>query len=184
MTSVPTISSWKYIEGQTLAAEIEKGPLPLRRALTIAIAIADALGAAHRKGIVHRDLKPGNIMLTGEGKIKLLDFGLAKQAPTPEMQTASVTVEGQVAGTVGYMSPEQVRGLSLNHRTDLFSLGVVLYEMITGQRPFPGNSAMAVCDAILNAQPRDFGENVAPRKAQADHRKAARKGPGETVWKR
>ena len=154
----------EYIEGQTLAAEIEKSPLPLQKALTIAIAIASALGAAHRKGIVHRDLKPGNIMLTAGGDIKLLDFGLAKQAPTRDSQTASVTVEGQVAGTVGYMSPEQVRGLSLNHRTDIFSLGVVLYEMITGERPFPGNSAMAVCDAILNAPPRDFGENVAPRK--------------------
>jgi len=169
----------EYIEGQTLAADIERGPLPLQKALTIAIAIASALGAAHRKGIVHRDLKPGNIMLTGDGHIKLLDFGLAKQAPTPESQTASVTVEGQVAGTVGYMSPEQVRGLSLNHRSDIFALGVVLYEMITGQRPFPGNSAMAVCDAILNAQPRDFGENVAPRKLKLIIGKLLEKDPSK-----
>jgi serine/threonine protein kinase/dienelactone hydrolase len=169
----------EYIEGQTLAARIEKGPLPLQQALAIAIAIADALDAAHRKGIVHRDLKPGNIMLTGEGHIKLLDFGLAKQAPTPEFQTATVTAKGQVAGTVGYMSPEQVRGLSLDHRTDIFSFGVVIYEMLTGQRPFRGDSAMAVCDAILHADPRHVGEDVAPRKLKLIIAKLLEKDPSK-----
>ncbi len=169
----------EYIEGLTLADRIERGPLPLQEALTISIAIAGALGAAHRKGIVHRDLKPGNIMLTDEGHIKLLDFGLARLAPTPESETASVTAEGQVAGTVGYMSPEQVRGLSVNHRTDIFSFGVVLYEMITRLRPFPGNSAMAVCDAILNAQPRDFGENTAPPKLKFIIGKLLEKDPSK-----
>jgi serine/threonine protein kinase/formylglycine-generating enzyme required for sulfatase activity len=154
----------EYVDGQSLAHAIPAEGLPLALALSYAIEIAAALGKAHSAGIIHRDLKPANIMLTGEGHIKLLDFGLARQAPTAESETASVTAEGQVAGTIGYMSPEQVRGLSLNHRTDIFSFGVVLYEMVTGQRPFQGNSAMAVCDAILHAQPREFGKNVAPRK--------------------
>ncbi len=154
----------EYVDGQSLAHAIPAEGLPLPRALGYAIEIAAALGKAHSAGIIHRDLKPANIMLTGEGHIKLLDFGLARKAPTPESETASVTVEGQIAGTIGYMSPEQVRGLSVNHRTDIFSFGVVLYEMVTGQRPFQGNSAMAVCDAILHAQPREFGNNVAPRK--------------------
>jgi formylglycine-generating enzyme required for sulfatase activity/dienelactone hydrolase/predicted Ser/Thr protein kinase len=173
----PNYLVMEYIEGETLAARIKKGALPLDEALRIAIEVADALGAAHRKGIVHRDLKPGNIMLTGEGRIKLLDFGLAHRAPLAESETGMVTAEGEISGTVGYMSPEQVRGLPLNHVTDIFSFGVVLYEMVTGRRPFTGSSAMAVCDAILHAPPRDFGDSPVPGKLKAIIRKLLEKDP-------
>jgi eukaryotic-like serine/threonine-protein kinase len=131
------------VEGDTLAKRLEKGPLPLEQVLKYGAQIANALDKAHRRGVVHRDLKPGNIMLTSSGA-KLLDFGLAKpaapvltgatlSAATPR---APMTKEGRIVGTFQYMSPEQVEGKELDGLSDIFSLGAVLYEMVTGKRPF------------------------------------------------
>jgi formylglycine-generating enzyme required for sulfatase activity/DNA-binding winged helix-turn-helix (wHTH) protein/dienelactone hydrolase/predicted Ser/Thr protein kinase len=170
----PNYLVMELIEGPTLADRIAQGPIPIEEALCIANQIADALEAAHKKGIMHRDLKPGNIMVTGEGRIKLLDFGQALQT---ESQSSTVAAEGEVSGTVGYMSPEQVRGLPVDHMTDIFSFGVVLYEMVTGERPFTGSSAMAVREAVLHAQPRDFGECLVPGRLKAIIRKVLEKDP-------
>jgi serine/threonine protein kinase len=149
------------IEGETLAKRLEKGPLPLDQVLKYGMQIADALEKAHRSGVVHRDLKPGNIMLTPTGA-KLLDFGLAKPAApltSVAMLTAAVTQsspmteQGTIVGTFQYMSPEQVESKELDSRSDIFSLGAVLYEMLTGQRAFPGKSQLSVASAILEKEP-------------------------------
>jgi Tol biopolymer transport system component len=149
------------VEGETLAKRLEKGPLPLEQVLRYGAQIADALDKAHRSGVVHRDLKPGNIMLTSTGT-KLLDFGLAKPAVSQVSgitlsaaitQTTPVTAEGMVVGTFQYMSPEQIEGKEVDGRSDLFSLGAVLYEMLTGQRAFSGKSALSVASAILEKEP-------------------------------
>jgi eukaryotic-like serine/threonine-protein kinase len=148
------------LEGETLAKRLEKGPLPLEQVLKFGAQIADALDKAHRSGAVHRDLKPGNIMLTPSGA-KLLDFGLAKPALAPTdgatltaaTQTTPVTREGTVVGTFQYMSPEQVEGKELDGRSDIFSLGAVLYEMVTGKRAFEGKSQLSVASAILEKEP-------------------------------
>ncbi len=149
------------LEGETLAKRLEKGPLPLEQVLKFGAQIADALDKAHRSGVVHRDLKPGNIMLTPTGA-KLLDFGLAKpSAPLGSVATLTaaakqptpVTEQGSVVGTFQYMSPEQVEGRELDGRSDIFSLGAVLYEMLTGQRAFEGKSQLSVASAILEKEP-------------------------------
>jgi eukaryotic-like serine/threonine-protein kinase len=148
------------VEGETLAKRLEKGPLPLEQVLKYGAQIADALDKAHRAGIVHRDLKPGNIMLTPTG-VKLLDFGLAKPvAPlasaatlTAESPRSLVTEQGTVVGTFQYMSPEQVEGKEVDARSDIFSLGAVLYEMVTGNRAFEGKSQLSVASAILEREP-------------------------------
>src|SRR6516165_2955749 len=149
------------VEGETLAKRLEKGPLPLEQVLKYGAQIADALAKAHRAGIVHRDLKPGNIMLT-TGGAKLLDFGLARPvAPAATLATLTmaapaqspVTQEGMVVGTFQYMSPEQVEGKEVDGRSDIFSLGAVLYEMLTGQRAFEGKSQLSVASAILEKEP-------------------------------
>src|SRR6266699_965480 len=149
------------VEGETLAKRLEKGPLPLDQVLKFGAQIADARDKAHRSGIVHRDLKPGNIMLTPTGA-KLLDFGLAKPAPaglvsgatlTAVAPTTPVTQEGTIVGTFQYMSPEQIEGKELDGRSDIFSLGAVLYEALTGQRAFEGKSQLSVASAILEKEP-------------------------------
>jgi serine/threonine protein kinase/Tfp pilus assembly protein PilF len=149
----------EYVEGQTLAAKIHGRPLETAEIVDIGIQVADALEEAHSKGITHRDIKPANLMLKPRGQVKVLDFGLAKvsrlegQAMTSDLSTLAKTKTGVVMGTVGYMSPEQVLGKEVEPRSDLFSLGVVLYEMATGRLPFSGTSATETMDHILHAQP-------------------------------
>ncbi len=152
----------ELLEGRGLDERVRRGPVDVETAVKLAIQVAEALGAAHGKGIVHRDVKPHNIFVTGDGQAKVLDFGLAKlvadagAGPGPEDETRThfdATRPGAVVGTVSYMSPEQALGKPLDARTDVFSLGVVLYEMITGRRAFAGNTSAAVFDAILNRAP-------------------------------
>ncbi len=151
----------EYVEGETLAARLRKGPLPIEQVLQYAIEIADALDKAHRKGITHRDLKPGNIMLTKSGA-KLLDFGLAKlkqeMAPSAQLSqlpTASepLTAQGTILGTLQYMAPEQVEGKEADARTDIFAFGVVVYEMATGKKAFEGKSQASLIAKILETDP-------------------------------
>lgn len=149
----------QYIEGETLAARLKHQPTDLREALAIAAQVADALAEAHARGIIHRDIKPENIMLTTRGQVKVLDFGLAKVLRDPgiiesEAETASMlSVPGMVMGTVPYMSPEQVRGEELDCRSDIFSFGTVLYELLSGRRPFEAKSMAEVISAILTTEP-------------------------------
>jgi eukaryotic-like serine/threonine-protein kinase len=151
----------EYLEGESLASRLSRGPLPISQVLRYGAEIAQALHHAHRRGITHRDLKPGNVMLTASGA-KLLDFGLAKLVQQPrsvsgQSETVTraepLTSEGAIVGTVPYMSPEQVEGKELDARSDIFSLGTLLYEMATGRRPFPGNSSPALIAAILSNDP-------------------------------
>ncbi len=151
-----------HLDGQTLAARLEKGPLPLDQALKIAVEISDALDKAHRQGIIHRDLKPANIMLTKAGS-KLLDFGLAKlrakdgaismSGMTQLATRAPETAHGMILGTVQYMAPEQVEGKEADARSDIWALGAVIYEMVTGTRPFQGDTPASVIGAILRDDP-------------------------------
>ncbi|HEV2667799.1 MAG TPA: serine/threonine-protein kinase, partial [Blastocatellia bacterium] len=148
----------EYVEGQTLAAKINGQPLEINEFIEIGSQIADALDEAHRKGITHRDLKPANVMLNERGQVKVLDFGLAKVAQPAEQNVASIstmakTASGVVMGTVPYMSPEQAVGREVDHRSDIFSLGVALYEMITGRRPFEGATPSETIAAILRDEP-------------------------------
>jgi serine/threonine protein kinase len=148
----------ELVEGQSLDALVEHGPLEISKVVEIAIQVADALDAAHDRRIVHRDIKPANISLNERGQVKVLDFGLAKRLPTGTgghsvTQDVQQTQEGQVLGSPSYMSPEQSLGKDLDHRTDIFSVGVVLYELATGQRPFTGSTVAEVVHKTLNAHP-------------------------------
>ncbi len=159
------VLTMELVEGQSLDDAIPSDGLSVGEFFPIAEALAEALVAAHGRGIAHRDLKPANVMLSDEGRIKVLDFGIAKLlAPddaqqATQMPTSGLTGEGLMVGTVPYMSPEQLEGRSVDHRTDIFSLGVVLYEMATGQRPFQGNSVAATSSAILTATPAPVTES-------------------------
>lgn len=146
----------ELLEGKTLAENLRRGPLPLRKAIDYGVQIAQGLAAAHEKGIVHRDLKPENLFVTKEGRIKILDFGLAKMAPlkeTPNALAPTITRYGVAIGTVGYMSPEQVRGQVTDHRTDIFAFGAILYEMVMGRRSFQKQTEADTISAILNEEP-------------------------------
>jgi serine/threonine protein kinase len=149
---------FECLEGETLQARVERGPVPFRELLPLVIEITDALDSAHRKGIVHRDVKPANVFITKSGHAKMLDFGLAKQesqAITSEsVPTATFeSTAGTTAGTAGYMSPEQVLGRELDARSDLFCLGIVLYRAATGRSPFHGHTTGELADAILHETP-------------------------------
>jgi TolB-like protein len=151
----------QLVEGQPLARLIPEGGMPVEQLATIGTALSEALAAAHERGIVHRDLKPANVMVTTDGRVKVLDFGLARMRPAggsadSALPTEAQTTEGAVMGTVPYMSPEQVAGRPVDHRTDVFSLGVVLYEMASGRRPFAGGSMVELGSAILRDAPPDL----------------------------
>jgi serine/threonine protein kinase len=153
----------ELVRGDTLRRMIEAGPLPAPKAIEIAVQVAAGLAAAHAAGLVHRDLKPDNIMVTRDGHVKILDFGLSKQRrATADSTTADLTDEGVALGTAGYMSPEQVRGVAADHRSDLFGFGVVLYEMLCGKRAFSGGSSVEVMNAILKEHPPELPASVPP----------------------
>ena len=154
----------EFLEGQTLREKLVSGPLPVRRAIEYALGIAEGLAAAHEKGIVHRDLKPENVFVTRDGRMKVLDFGLAKLVRPEEKHEAAVTLTspatlpGLVMGTVGYMSPEQVRGEPIDPRSDIFSFGAVLYEMLTGKRAFKRETSAETMTAILREEPQALND--------------------------
>ncbi len=193
-TGTNVFLTMELVEGRSLADVLPLSGLPLDQVLTIGIAVAQAMSAAHQKGITHRDLKPGNIMLgAGEhaGRIKVLDFGLAKVVE-PQLEDRAtllptvapgapqpITAEGRILGTVAYMSPEQAEGRPIDGRSDLFSLGVVLYEMATGQRPFTGDTSVSVLSSIIKDTPRSVTDiNPAlPRDLARIIRRAIAKDP-------
>ena len=151
----------ELLDGQTLRERLDDGRLPARKAIDYAVQVANGLAAAHEKGIVHRDLKPENLFVTKDGRVKILDFGLAKVAAPQSDETHSPTAvaatePGSVMGTVGYMSPEQVRGRPADHRSDIFSFGSILYEMLTGRRAFRGDSAAETMAAIAQSDPPEL----------------------------
>src|SRR4030067_1376693 len=139
----------EYVEGETLRDKIKSGPLKTEEAFGIAIQVAEGLDEAHGKGLIHRDIKSANIMITGKGQAKIMDFGLARVKGGPLL-----TREGTTLGTVSYMSPEQARGEAGNQRTDIWSLGVVLYEMLSGRLPFQGERETSILYTIVHEEPR------------------------------
>jgi dienelactone hydrolase len=171
----------ELVEGRTLHAALASGPLPAAEAVPIALQIADALAEAHRAGILHRDVKSGNIVVTPRGQVKVLDFGLAKrigpETGSGDSTPQALTRSGTTLGTLSYMSPEQLLGKAVDRRSDLFSFGVVLFEMVTGRLPFEGSTAIAVADAILHAEPRDFGGRPVPEALRAIIRRLLEKDP-------
>jgi serine/threonine protein kinase len=185
----PNYLVMEFVEGDTLAHFIKQGPLPLEAVLQYAIQIAGALSAAHANGVIHRDLKPGNIILTKTG-VKVLDFGLAKLGPSKFSASGSsetmtmtepMTEPGSIVGTVQYMSPEQAEGKDTDERSDIFSFGAVLYEMLTGRRAFDGETKTAILAAILKDQPAPIQQfqPMAPRSLDRVVRKCLEKKPAD-----
>jgi serine/threonine protein kinase len=180
----------EYIAGRTLRALLEEGALPVERALGIGAQAASALSAAHEAGILHRDIKPENIMLRPDGLVKVLDFGLAKlirPQPAPLTTTASTAVQiestpGMIMGTLAYMSPEQAQGMEVDARTDIFSLGAVLYEMVKGQKAFQGNSQITVLAAILERDPEPL-PTLVPQELSQVIMRCLRKNPARRIEK-
>src|ERR1035441_4049513 len=157
----------ELLDGETLRERLRAGPISLCKAIDYAAQIAHGLAAAQDKGITHRDLKPENLFVTKDGRVKILDFGLAKVGPSKdslgeEATLASRTEPGMVMGTVGYMSPEQVRGKTADHRSDIFAFGTVLYEMVTGRQTFRKPTSAETMTAILNEEPPSISQS-APR---------------------
>ncbi|HJZ13037.1 MAG TPA: serine/threonine-protein kinase, partial [Acidobacteriota bacterium] len=154
----------ELVEGETLIQLIPSNGMDVETFLRFSAPVAEALSAAHEKGIIHRDLKPGNIMVSQEGRIKVLDFGLAKlmrddsDPNSSRMETHAQTEDGIVLGTMPYMSPEQIQGKRLDHRSDIFSLGIIFYEMITGRRPFHGDTSAELISSIMRDTPGPVGD--------------------------
>ena len=177
----------ELLEGKSLKQRIREGPISTDELLDFGIQASDALEAAHAKGIIHRDIKPGNIFIIGHRRVKILDFGLAKvcgpHVAEDQSEEESLTLDGIIPGTTSYMSPEQVRGEEIDARSDLFSLGVVLYEMATGQRPFVGKNRVLMMNAILNAQPAAASKvnPSLPAALDNNHRKGAGKKTREAI---
>jgi serine/threonine-protein kinase len=182
----------EYVAGKTLLDLIPPGGLPVPQALDYALQIADALSAAHAAGIIHRDLKPANVMVTDAGHVKVLDFGLAKldsnfagqigdDGETLAIPVHTVTIEGSILGTVNYMSPEQAQGYRVDARSDIFSFGVLLYEMVTGVRPFTGDSPISTLSSILRDEAKPIGEitPAVPRPLQEIIARCLRKDPAD-----
>jgi serine/threonine protein kinase len=185
----PNYLVMELVEGSTLTDRIKEGPIPLDEALRIAQQIADALEAAHNRAIVHRDLKPGNVKLRHDGTVKVLDFGLAKIAPTASSEstarsensptlTIGMTEAGAILGTAAYMPPEQARGKPVDKRADIWSFGVVLYEMLTGERLFQGEDVVETLAAVVHKQP-DLSK--VPKKVQRLLRRCLEKDPNKRL---
>ncbi len=152
-TEDKTFISMAYVDGQSLRDRVKTGPLEVAEALDVAIQVSEGLAAAHQQGIVHRDIKSANIMMTKDGQVKLMDFGLAKFTGA-----SMITQEGVTMGTIAYMSPEQAQGQTVDHRTDIWALGVVLYEMLSGQLPFKGENEASFLYSIVHEEPKAIKE--------------------------
>jgi len=152
----------EYVDGDTLAARLEGGPLPIADILDVGLSVSDALDEAHARGIIHRDIKPANIMISRRGRVKVLDFGLVKLTrplnATAELDRSSSTTTGVILGTLDYLSPEQALGRELDHRTDVFSLGIVLYQLTSGRLPFAAESLGEMLDHLLHREPPAFDD--------------------------